>query len=142
MKKVYRYVGYSSIDGGEWDKLGCSEYLIYMDESLCKEFSVIFESFDVAYQYLCKHDLVCAYISSTLFKKRPVINYENTYCLCEKVYKMTKKSFKPFKEKWVFEEVTDHTFKELMCSMKTDNFIEYCKDKDFSCSIITDYLKK
>ena len=63
----------------------------------------------------------------TFFGKRPYILVEETP-LDGYNFRITEKNFRPLKTRWVYEEL--HTsIVELARYTKSDDFIEYCKDR-------------
>lgn len=134
MKKIYRLCIYSSFNNEEWQIAKSFSNLCYKDEnSVPEDIIVDFHDFDTAFEYLKTHHCYVAYNDMTLIRKKPLICY---HCYPDE-YVLERESFKPFKQKCTFEEVTDFSFYTLMKYLSADDFVEYCKDKGLNiCSFI------
>lgn len=76
----------------------------------------------------------------TFFKKRPYVLVEEAP-LDGYNFRITEKNFRPLKTRWVYEEL--HTsITQLARYAKSDDFIEYCKDRGLRIEKILEISSK
>lgn len=124
MLKVYNIYDYVSIDGAEWRAVGGygekaldgePETELYLDNA----------SFTEAYEYLSKHHLCGLYISTTVFRKKPVIEVSYNDALDNVVYR----HFDTMSYQRVYEEWKNVPLKWLMEHASADQTIQYLKER-------------
>ena len=130
MKKLCRENLYTFLGDRSWEKDSYGLRLRYTDiDNLPAKREIIFYDFDSAYDYLSGHIIFSASAWRTELFKKPRISYKSCWDDIQSREVMTKKNFKPFGEKCVWEEDTDrHTITTLSWALPADEFIEYCKD--------------
>ena len=128
MKKLCSENVYTFLGNENWHKIGTGQ-LRYIDmDNMGTEREITFYNFDVACTYLSDNRMYCASIWHTIFKK-PCINYRGTGTFDYPTKTITRKKFKPFGEKNVWEENKGrYSFATLSKELSADEFIEYCKD--------------
>ena len=128
MKKLCKLNVYTFYGDEKWHKIMSLKfrYIEFGDFDLPVYKSNFFYDFDSAYDYLSTGKMIVASAWHTFFKK-PCINYRESpfdYPL-----QITKKKFKPFGEKLVWEEDDEpYSIKQLAENLSPNDFIEYCKD--------------
>lgn len=127
MKYIYELVAYAKHGKDDWLHMTEDPYWRYVDVREDEtQVSLDFSTYDETLEYLQEHKLASVRLEHTWFTDHPVIRYRDDYGLWGE--KVTKRSFKPINEKWVYEKVDDYSFKELMEKLRAKDFIEYCKD--------------
>ena len=128
MKKLCSENVYTFLGNENWYKIGSGQ-LRYIDmDNLQTEREITFYNFDVACTYLSDNRMYCASAWHTIFKK-PCINYRATGIFDYPTKTITRKKFKPFGEKYVWEEDKGrYSLATLSKELSADEFIEYCKD--------------
>ena len=101
MLKVYTVKSYVSINEGDWQQVGRSGHTM-TDNNPTEKVMLNNATFDECYKYVSQHSLDGIYLSSTLFKKKPIIYIDDRY-LCEHRYD----HFNTISYKYVYEEWKD-----------------------------------
>ena len=131
MKKLCHKVAYSSLNNGEWRKVKIGR-LRYKDIDSILEETVEFNDFDQAFDYLWKNEM--AYAQLLISTEKALLYGKYPY----KCIKMTKDTFKPFSERYVWKETDYKSIKELYRCLSVSEFIEYCKDHEIRICVSFD----
>lgn len=124
MLKVYNIYDYVSIDGAEWRAVGgYAEKILDGEPEPDRYFDNT--SFTEAYEYLSKHHLSGIYISTTVFKKKPLIEVSYNDAWDRVVYK----NFDTISYKRVYEEWKNVPLKWIIDHAPADQTIQYLKER-------------
>lgn len=126
MLKVYTVKSYVSINEGDWQQVGRSGYIM-TDNNPTEKVILNNATFDECYKYVSQHPLDGIYLSSTLFKKKPIIYIDDRY-FCEHRYD----HFNTISYKYVCEELKNVTLDCIMKKFSADKCIQYLKERGMS----------
>ena len=126
MLKVYTVKSYVSINEGDWQQVGRSGYIM-TDNNPTEKVILNNATFDECYKYVSQHPLDGIYLSSTLFKKKPIIYIDDRY-FCEHRYD----HFNNISYKYVCEELKNVTLDCIMKKFSADKCIQYLKERGMS----------
>ena len=126
MLKVYTVKSYVSINGGDWQRVGLSGHTM-TNNNPTEKVMLNNATFDECYKYVSQHPLDGIYLSSTLFKKKPIIYIDDRY-FCEHRYD----HFNTISYKYVCEELKNVTLDCIMKKFSADKCIQYLKERGMS----------
>ena len=126
MLKVYTVKSYVSINEGDWQQVGHSGYIM-TDNNPTERVILNNATFDECCEYVSQHPLDGIYLSSTLFKKKPIIYIDDRY-LCEHRYD----HFNTISYKYVCEQLKNVTLDCIMKKFSADKCIQYLKERGMS----------
>lgn len=131
MLKVYTVKSYVSINEGDWQQVGRSGYIM-TDNNPTEKVILNNATFDECYKYVSQHPLDGIYLSSTLFKKKPIIYIDDNH-----LYEHRYDHFNTISYKYVYEEWEDVPLSYIMNNFSADKCIQYLKERGMSaCPIL------
>lgn len=132
MKNVYdRSVEYM-IDGAnkKWQltSIWRDAYLLSDEEVDRRSNFVKYNTFDELYNAVKNNEIKNAETRRTLFKERRVVCLNNVDGYGDTIYE---KNFRPVSVRTTFERIDNMSLEGLFRNLKAEEFIEYCKERDF-----------
>lgn len=115
--------------GNRWFSMYDDYCTLYMPENLATEVIKEIKNFDELCDFVESGEISGAITTETLFRKRKQVKIR-IFESFETFY-ITKKNFKSIKIRSRYEKRNFHTFEYLMKNLNSEQFIEYCKDRNF-----------
>lgn len=126
MKNIYNENVEIYIDGFSKDWIYGGSIIKYIQDSEAKECTKNISDFEYLYSLVDCGLISIARTTETFFKRRKRIEifyYDAT--------PITEKNFKGAKVRFRYEKRNSYTFEYLMKKLNSEQFIEYCKDRNF-----------
>lgn len=121
MKNIYKETVEIYIDGFSKDWIYRGSSLEYIYSCDAEEYIKDVEDFEEF------SDILGLEITKTIFRKKKMITiFDFPYKIS-----VTEKDFKGAKIRFRYEKMNSYTFEYLMKNLNSEQFIEYCKDRNF-----------
>lgn len=129
MKKLANLRCYVAIGKDEYCDTSIWNHIRYVEENECNTREYTFETFEEASAAVADKQVKNASTYNTLFGNKPAIEFSFGRLENSRVV-LTKKTFKPVRVKWEWEEVEveDYTMKNLASILPAEQFCEWLKD--------------
>lgn len=129
MKKLVNLRCYAAVGKSEYCDTSIWNHIRYVEVEETNSTEYTLETFEEAFAAVADHHIRNAETSCTLFGNRPMIEIRwGDIHKC--TTSMTKKTFKPIRVKWEWEEVTRmYTMKDLADLLPAEQFCDWLKDR-------------
>lgn len=126
MKNIYKENVEIYIDGFGKDWIYGGSIIKYIQDSEAKECTENISDFKYLYSLVDCGLISIARTDETFLGKRKMIKIWNFDTIS-----VTEKDFKGAKIRFRYEKMNSYTFEYLMKNLNSEQFIEYCKDRNF-----------
>lgn len=131
MKQVYSKNTYFKIEGKKNKWWRCNVFndeCLMLPEDVEKEsFEITYPTFEEFYKAVENDEIPNAETRKTLFRKRPEVymyNFDGSFYI-------NSKNYKPVSTATDFQPLSALSFSYLAKNLKSEDFIEYCKERNF-----------